>query len=257
MYKDKMVAAIKNNGKVLREFKDQVYIPFGSEYQISLKNLNTRKVCVHIEIDGTKVTGDGLVIHAGQSFDLERFIDSGNLDQGNKFKFIERNAKVEATRGIGVEDGLIRIEFEYEKQVTQFNWDVAKFSGVLHSAASADAIASTWITNTSYGSGDVISKGGNMTLSASASSLGFAETIQNDQGITVKGSVSDQKFYTTTFTGDGVKEVMVLKLLGETNNGKIEKPVTVKTKSKCITCNHQNKATAKFCSECGAGLTIV
>ena len=258
MYKDKMVAAIKNKGKVLREFKDHVYIPFNSEYEISLKNLNTRRVCVHIEIDGTKVTGDGLVIRAGQSIDLERFIDNGNLEQGNKFKFIERNAKVEKTRGIGVEDGLIRIEFEFEKELPQNNWGVLRGAGT-----QTDAIATTWLSNTNYG-GDIISKGTNISLSsnvaASASSdntFSFCEPRQNDVGITVKGSISDQKFYTTSFIGDGVKEVMVLKLLGETDNGKVNEPITVKAKPKCTTCNHQNKATAKFCSECGTGLVIV
>ena len=47
MYESKLAAAIKVNGKVLREFnKDTVYIPFGSEYSILLKNLNTKRAIV-------------------------------------------------------------------------------------------------------------------------------------------------------------------------------------------------------------------
>jgi len=41
MYESKLAAAIKVDGKVLREFKDTVHIPFGSEYTVLLKNLNT------------------------------------------------------------------------------------------------------------------------------------------------------------------------------------------------------------------------
>ena len=40
MYHKKLVASIRTNGKILREFKDTVYLPFGSEYSILLKNLN-------------------------------------------------------------------------------------------------------------------------------------------------------------------------------------------------------------------------
>ena len=36
MYESKMAAAIKVKGKVLREFKDTVHMPFGGEYSILL-----------------------------------------------------------------------------------------------------------------------------------------------------------------------------------------------------------------------------
>jgi hypothetical protein len=258
MYSNKMAAAIKVNNRVLREFDgDKVYVPFNSEYQISLKNLNSRRAIVHIDIDGVRVTGDGLVVRANQSIDLERFIDNGNLESGNKFKFIERTNNVERARGIFVEDGLVRIEFEYEQMLPQINWDSAMFRGAI--SKSADAVSTTWLSNTSYGGSDLIARGNStLSCSASASATSYSAPMpQNDVGITVKGSVSDQKFHTTSFTGDGVKEVMVLKLLGETENGKVEQPITVKAKPKCTTCHHMNKATAKFCSECGTSLIIV
>jgi tRNA(Ile2) C34 agmatinyltransferase TiaS len=50
---------------------------------------------------------------------------------------------------------------------------------------------------------------------------------------------------------------MVIKLLGElANNTPVLKPVTVKAKPKCVTCGHQNKATANFCNKCGTALEI-
>jgi hypothetical protein len=77
----------------------------------------------------------------------------------------------------------------------------------------------------------------------------------NDAGITVGGSVSDQKFVDAAwFPTDGVKHVMVLKLLGERGQTAVQQPVYARAKQKCGTCGHMNKSHARFCSECGTGL---
>jgi hypothetical protein len=77
----------------------------------------------------------------------------------------------------------------------------------------------------------------------------------NDAGITVGGSVSSQQFTKVDdFPTDGVKHVMVMKLLGEVGQNKVQEPITVKTKQTCPTCGHVNKSTSKFCGECGTGL---
>ena len=115
MYNEKLAVAIKSNGKVLREFKDTVYVAFGSEYAITIKNLNTVRALVHVFVDGKNTTPDGLVIGVGQSIDYERSLANGSLTTGNKFKFIERTAGIEQHRGIKLEDGLIRVEFQFEK----------------------------------------------------------------------------------------------------------------------------------------------
>ena len=116
MYSNKLVASLKANGKILREFKDTVYIPFGSEYSFLLKNLHTQRAVVDIFIDGENVVEGGLVIDAGREVNLERYIKNSNLTEGNRFKFIERTAAIEdGPRGIKLEDGLIRIEFQYEQ----------------------------------------------------------------------------------------------------------------------------------------------
>ena len=94
MYKENLVASIKVKGKILREFKDTVYIPFASEYTILLKNLNTVRAIVNVYIDGENAVPGGLVIDPGRSVDLERWIKNGNLTEGNRFKFIERTAKI-------------------------------------------------------------------------------------------------------------------------------------------------------------------
>jgi len=83
-------------------------------------------------------------------------------------------------------------------------------------------------------------------------------TPVNDAGITVPGSISDQEFNTVAaFPMEAEKHVIVLKLLGQTESNKVVEPVTVKAKPKCTSCGRTNKATAKFCTNCGTSLTIV
>jgi hypothetical protein len=134
MYGNKLAAAIKVNGKVLREFKDTVYIPFGSEYTVLLKNLHTTRAVVNVYIDGDNAVPGGLVIDPGREVDLERWIKNGNLSEGNRFKFIERTENIEnGPRGIKLEDGLIRIEHQFEQprpviNVSDFYWKTTEYN---------------------------------------------------------------------------------------------------------------------------------
>jgi hypothetical protein len=272
MYNSKLVASIKANGKVLREFKDTVYIPFGSEYSILLKNLNTVRALINIYIDGDNIVPGGLVLSAGQEIDLQRAIRNGNLTEGNKFKFIERTGKIEDHRGVKMEDGLIRVEYQFEKifkrqdgiQWSNTVWQPTSmdsyYGGVMRSTTTS---APKSITDTvacsdmSYVATSMAV--GSATINASSTMLqSFNAAPQTETGITVAGSKSEQKFSTvSSFTCEPEKHNIILKLLGETEDNKaIREPITVKAKPKCTTCGKQNKATAKFCSECGTALVI-
>jgi hypothetical protein len=84
------------------------------------------------------------------------------------------------------------------------------------------------------------------------------DCYMNDVGITVPGSKSSQSFqHTTVGALESQKHTMIFKILGETANNRVEKPVTVKHKPKCVTCGKLNKATAKFCIECGTSLELL
>lgn len=291
MYNQKLVASLKANGKILREFKDTVYIPFGSEYSILLKNLNTVRAVVNVFIDGDNIVPGGIVLGVGQEVDLERSIKNNNLNEGNRFKFIERTAAVEnGPRGIKLEDGLIRIEFQYEKVVPQVTnawgsiWNdqwknnnlqyppgVRSFGSTSGSAGNFTNIGGT-LRSVDYSKGEFVKTQASLNINqycadnniqCSAQSVhdGMATMDSmpvNDVGVTVPGSKSEQKFQTTYMGSlETEKHTIVLKLLGETaDNRPVEKPITVKAKPKCVTCGKQNKATAHFCSECGTALEI-
>jgi len=296
MYQSKLVASLKANGKILREFKDTVYIPFGSEYSFLIKNLNTTRALVNIFIDGDNVIEGGLVLNAGQEVDLERYVKAGSLNAGNKFKFIERTQAIEdGPRGTKLEDGLVRIEFQYEKHPLQdwftmnrgFNPPVysnpSEFKGVADKFSAGDA--NTWlqasgsISQMNVGGalrGVDYSANGSATATAATAAVnnycdtngiktsiadlhdGAATMDWNDAGITVPGSKSTQKFQTVTMgVMEAEKHTIVLKLLSETPDNKpVLKPVTVKAKQKCDTCGKVNKAHSKFCVECGTALEI-
>jgi hypothetical protein len=269
MYQSKLVASLKANGKILREFKDTVYIPFGSEYSFLLKNLHTTRAVVNIFIDGDNIVEGGLVLDPGREVDLERYIKNGNLTEGNRFKFIERTAVIEdGPRGVKLEDGLVRIEFQYEKPYVPPQWNRSSWIG-----ASGSTLASYNINGAMRGVD--FSKNGAITAQAASASVdkycadngiintsevhdGMATMDWNDVGITVPGSKSTQKFqHVTMGIMETEKHSMVIKLLGETPDNKpVLQPVTVERKPECVTCGKKNKVHSKYCVECGTALEI-
>ena len=266
MYANKMAVAIKTNGRILKEFKDTVYVKFGSEYSVYMKNLNTTRALVNVYIDGTNITPSGLVVDPGCDVDLQRSLANGNLTTGNALKFIERTEGIEQHRGVKLEDGLVRIEFQFELPAQQY-YTSAITTPIAGSGFKLTASGSAGNYGGAYGGGSNLTRGINSTVnnvslaslsSAMATSASLAVPTYNDAGITVAGSKSTQSF-STTFMGamDPEKHSIVLKLLGETPDNKpVLTPVTVKAKQKCTTCGHTNKATAQYCNKCGTALVI-
>ena len=279
MFNQKLVASIKSKGKVLREFKDTVYIPFASEYSILLKNLNTTRAVVNVFIDGENVVPGGLVIDPGRTVDLERWIKNGNLSEGNKFKFIERTQAIEdGPRGIKLEDGLVRIEYQFEIPrpviniptwtTTTTTWNSTPYYGASGSLGSFNVNGVMRSVDTSKGetvramaSAATAATLNSMNITASGAThdgMATMDSYVSDVGITVPGSKSEQKFTETTVGAlDPTIHNIVLKLVGDLGDNKpVTKPVTVQHKPKCVTCGKQNKSHAKFCVECGTALEI-
>jgi len=245
MYDSKFVAALKVDGQVLREYRDTVYIKFGAEYSLFLKNLSDRRAVAKITIDGQSVADGGFIVPAYGEIDIERFVK--DMNTGNRFKFIEKTAGIEAHRGNKVEDGLIRIDFEFEKQWTPppSFYDISIGGSSWTHDSFSPAVSKGVMRGTSYG------------IAANASTETLSANSVNTAGITVPGSLSDQQFKTGYCNTDGVRHTMVFRLLGSEDGRPVQETVTVNTKPTCVTCGRHNKATAKFCSECGTSLQIV
>jgi hypothetical protein len=135
-------------------------------------------------------------------------------------------------------------------------------------SAIGDAIGASGTTTCSFASNSVSASA---VPSALRGAVGLASSVKaqslnlnnlkanhplvNEAGITVEGSKSDQKFVTVaSFPLEAEEHVMVLRLLGDVGQHKVEKAVTVKTKLTCGTCGTKNKSSTKFCKECGTAV---
>jgi len=255
MYSQKFCVAVKSNGKVLREFKDSVYIPFGSEYSIYLKNLNAVRAVAKISIDGTDVCSTDFVVNPNSEIDIERFVKD-NLKKGNRFKFIERTSQIEKHRGIETEDGLIRVAFKFEKIIPSPVWFGPPY--IWNGPWYTNAVGR--YNNTNDSTGTYSAPTGTLRgVSQNAHVSQVTASVNNDVGITVPGSVSNQTFQTvSSFAMEDEEHIIIIRLLGEIETGKeVTQPVTVKAKATCVTCGKKNKATSSFCSECGTALSIL
>jgi len=115
----KLVAVLTCNGKILREFRDEngedvVKMPFDSEYGIRIKNLNSERVSVKVFIEGKDaLDNNSSVINPNESHDIEGFMKGSFIK--NKFKFIQKTEQISDYRGDNIDDGIVRIEYQFEK----------------------------------------------------------------------------------------------------------------------------------------------
>lgn len=287
MYQDKVVAAIKVNGRVLREQGDTVSLPFGCEYSILVKNLNSVRAQITIAVDGADAAGQ-LVIAPNSSIELERFIRNGNLQSGNRFKFIERTAEVEAHRGIGSDDGLIRVE-AWRERVQQFvDIPVPRYyddpipvprpnpywpyypprpypryrGGMPSTPMRANMSASLGrrpgqptMRGPSARPQSTNTTNANINTASMGDNLPVMDCAFD--GITVPGSESRQQFrHVSGFPLEPQSTVIVLRLRGAVAGATVETPVTVDLKPECSSCGKTNKADSQYCARCGTALVM-
>ena len=90
------------------------------------------------------------------------------------------------------------------------------------------------------------------------SNLPTMDSAFNDNGITVAGSVSNQRFVDAQwFATESHSEVIVLRLRGAVGQKAVIAPVTVKTRTICSTCGKSSRPGSEFCPTCGTALMMV
>ena len=262
MFRNNLIVSLKSGERFFRENGDIIQIPFGEEYSIFIKNVNSRKAVVKkISIDGKNVLdGHGLVIEPDSALELEGFMD-GTCAK-NKFKFIKMTRQIENFRGTTPEDGLLVVEFDFEKEkpVTREIIYVPYYSPPYY-----QPYYPSWtytIPNQTYkgmgGGGTSSSAGapditnGNVTYTSANC---FYSEIPADSGITVKGNDINQMFY-PTYVGEMENRptVISLKMIGISKEEESKKIVFTNEKIICQTCGTSNKQRNKFCYSCGTRL---
>lgn len=275
-YKEHFVAEVKCNGHILRIKDGYVTLPFGSEYSLLLKNLNSRKASVKIQIDGQDVLDDSsLIIEPNGTSELEGFMRG--MSAKNKFRFIKKTQEIIEHRGDKIDDGLIRIEFAYEKEppvIRQiisshhryydyyhypwepyYPWPKATWTYDNNQDGTSKKQFSDDVQtyNCSSMPQEVTSK--SLRQSDLQNAVKELSTPMDDLGITVKGSEIDQQFSYGYIGSTDLAQVIIIQLKGTKVEGTpVTKPVTVKTRLTCSTCGKNSKSSFKFCPDCGTFL---
>ena len=277
VYVEKFIAVVKTGGKILREQGDVVQLPFGSEYELLLKNMNSRKANVNISIDDVDVLNrHSIVLDANSELTLEGFMNNDGTVK-NRFKFIQKTEQIVEHRGDKIDDGMIRIEYAFEKEVV----DVIERRTILHdhlygwpyfypfhhpyrissvgTLRKMDAVfgaTSKKLMSSSIGS-SVSGSAGEKGYTSSINCCQSAPDIDKDEGITVKGSETEQEFKRAYISELEDPKVIILRLKGYKGKAKIQVPLLIKTKQACSSCGKKNKSSSKFCSDCGTYLESI
>jgi hypothetical protein len=259
MYYNNFVTVIKSRGKVLREdSKGVVRIPFGSEYTILLKNKDSRKAVVNVEIDDESVAG-GVIVPANKTVELKGSLNE--LKVRNRFKFIQKTKEIQDYRGDRLGDGLVRIEYKFEKKVEEPVWYYTPPVTVWPDNGYPKINPVRYGGGTGVNNSDCVytcSNGVGLPLGASltSDSVQCSSLPKSDEGITVKGSKTKQDFvYGHTNELESQSSIIILHLRGLTKQRtKVKKAITVKTKLRCPTCGRRSKSSMQFCGNCGTCL---
>jgi hypothetical protein len=203
--KDDFVVSVIHNNYPIREFKNQVTLPFNEEYKLLLKNYHSRKAVAKIFIDGMEVSKLGdIIIPSKDEVTLERFLDS-SLTEGKKFKFVPiSNSEVSDPRS--PKNGIVRVEFRLAKRALQY----LNISDPVWTPFDKYILIPNTYSSTT------------MDVSGSLMNTTTVNTSVSNQGATIGGSSSSQQFVQTHVEVEDALVVIELKLVGITQNAFME-----------------------------------
>jgi hypothetical protein len=262
-------AYISKDRKRLKQFGQTVYLNNGEEFELELFNPSSTTVLAKIKLDGSYISGGGIVLKPGQRVFLERY-----LDDARKFKFETyevdgtSNEVLDAIAGNG--DVVIDFFDEYKQPVwnNPITYIGGSFGGPVH----------TYNTNTISGGyvNTTLSNNVSFTSSSNTAGVNFNTTSMSntfagpnlrsakkskgnsrsevtmdslETGRVEKGGSSDQSFKTVDKTfNHHTCASSVWKIL----------PMSQKVYEKqelkvyCTNCGKKRKKDSdKFCSSCG------
>ena len=290
VYLEKFVASIVSQKGIISEENvhsgdSTVFLPFGTDYGLKFKNLNTRLACVSITIDGKDVLdGSSLVVHPNSTVNLDGFMENGKVK--TRFRFIQKTEQIKKHRGDKIDDGIIRIEWRYEQELLTFTLPYYPYvrekdpyihKGYPYKKNPFDITepwthdnVPWWVTTPigTYYSGSNTVTGSNINNDKNVKSCFNHNTVlrssncktdKNTQvasGITVKGGDANQNFVTASVNQlESEKHVIIINLKGLLkNNQPVKQILSTKTKTQCSSCGKYHKSMVKFCSNCGTRL---
>ena len=272
-YQDRMVVVVEVGGKVLREHDGAVRLPFGSDYGLRLKNMNSRRAVVSVSVDGEDVLTDNqIVVEPDDDVCLAGFMEA-NGQVRRQFRFIQKTDDIVKHRGDRLDDGMIRVEFRYERPEPEtrrvetvhrdyYDWPPPRpvpvpwvqpwpYPGVFWNCTSP--LGKTFYSSSASHPPMTTGASTGLWTNVECSHLGSPAA---DEGITVRGGRAGQSFRSVDVgdleTGSGV---IVLRLRGTGKGGDpVKAAVTTRRRVPCPTCGRKSGSGAEFCSKCGTSL---
>ena len=269
-------AYISKDRKRLKQFGQTVYLNNGDEFQLELFNPSSTTVLAKIKLDGSYISGGGIVLKPGQRVFLERY-----LDDARKFKFETyevdgtSNEVLDAIAGNG--DVVIDFFDEYKQPVwnNQITYG-GSFGGPIHtystnpftvnggsptftttsvnysSTNTAGINLNTTSVSNTFAGPNIRSKRGILKSKGNSRSEVTMDMLSMDSietGRVEKGGSSDQSFKTVDKTFNNYTcATSIWKIL----------PISQKVFEKqdlkvyCTNCGKKRKKDSdKFCSSCG------
>lgn len=204
-----------NSQRADRGRKCEVYAQADTEYKFLVKNNTDKRIKVDIDIDGSSVSGNGLILGPHSSEYIERFVD------------IDRKFKTSLVTGEGVadptspENGIIKVRVHKEK-FTEISLPVTIINHHHHHDLwwNNDQRNNLYYGTKHYTSPDVVYGGVLRGVSSRGVSDSVIGTTSDTKGLntvsysaslnvpkvenlaTVEGGMSDQKFTSTIWNGD-------------------------------------------------------
>jgi hypothetical protein len=222
-YEDVVVTLVDNTKKPFRELNSQrqdkgrkceVYAPVDTEYKFLIKNNTDRRIKVDIDIDGTNVSGNGLILNAHETDYIERFV---NVDRKFKTSRVTGENVADPT---SPENGIIKVRVHKESnQWTFIPSPLVIEKHVVHHYPNPSDVWGPYYRRSVWDYSNVPMCGGSVgsvqhptvytasnattdmhigaTASYTAQAVPPAESLA-----TVEGAKSHQSFITTTWNGD-------------------------------------------------------
>jgi hypothetical protein len=232
-------AFITVNKQRLRQNGKLVYMKDQTEFEIELYNPTKEKIMAMIDMNGTPISGSGIILKPGQRVFLERF-----LDEERKFlyeTYVVNNNK--ETKDAIVDNGKVMVKFHKESKPrprslsygtiyngsSGFGWSEITYTDY-NKSINFNGINNTFLTNCVA---DVNISNSNRKVETGSIEQGG----KSHQGF-VNMSGDFEWFYTWTTDWQ---------IMPYSQQPKVAKDLV----EKCVKCNTKLKSNYKFCPECG------
>lgn len=213
----------------------EVILPFDTHYEILIKNENSSRIKLDIDIDGTIITGAGIIVNGNAHSQIERFVNS------TKKLFFTKKTNEKVADPTNKENGFLTIKVSKEKQFdytfrTNFPMDPYNGGYDFYNYRIPNSYPS-WLPyrgltagdvfigpgNTSSGLGGIttftstMNASSNLNLSSAPTFKSAESSINCDTGATVEGDNSNQTFKTTLWNGEEIDSdfIFQFKMLGQ------------------------------------------